>query len=525
MVKRKKKREAFKPDLMGEIDQNLAWLFIIFIGILPLLVRFKAIDFTAPRIVAPLLNSGMQTDMFSYYKWVFLLCIGLIALLFLLFKMLAYHYELRASYINVPLLFLVFCMVLSFVTAQYKSLALVGMYDMYNGALTYLGYFALLLVAANTVFREWFRKYVTIALGAFTVINMIIILFEFLGHNLAKYPAILSLIIPSNLQAYVQGSLDSTLNHPNYVSGLSVALFTFFLTYALLENRLKHWLLYLFFSIASFVLMLASLSSSGFVSLLIISPLVIAVAFLSWDKKQTIIKAGVTIALCLAVFLIMNAYNPAVSNQTIGIMEQALRLDNRAPQTSLLARSKVTNAALVTSRSISPSRGSSSSNVTQTVPESDLFKLPAAGWSALTGRTYIWQETLKLIEKRPILGYGQDTLAYYFPQNDINKIAGIDSYDTLITKPHNFYLAMAFGSGIPALLSMLALFMMHFYYTSRHLLKAERNQAIIFPAALFLFFCGFTVQWLVNDSVIGSAGIFWTLLGVGVSLNLRHPEC
>jgi hypothetical protein len=320
MVKRKKKREAFKPDLIGEVDQNLAGLFVILIGILPLLVRAKLIEFTAPRIISSLLDTGVQTDVFSYYKWIFMICMAGIAVILLLFKMLAYHYELRASYINMPLLLLVFFMVLSFLTAEYKSITLVGMYDMYHGALTYLCYFALLLVASNTVFKEWFGSYLTVAMGIFTSINMIIILFEFLGHNLAKYPAILSLIIPSNLQSYAQGTIDSTLNHPNYVSGLSVALFVFFLTFTLLETKLKHCLLYLFFSMASFVLMLASLSSSGFVSLLIISPLVTAVAFLSWERKQTIIKAGAILALCLAVFLIMNAYNPGVSDQTIGFM-------------------------------------------------------------------------------------------------------------------------------------------------------------------------------------------------------------
>jgi hypothetical protein len=418
-----------------------------------------------------------------------------------------------------PLLLLVVFMVLSFLTAEYKSIALVGMYDMNQGALTYLGYFALLLVAANTVFKEWFGRYLTIVMGIFTSINMIIILFEFFGHNLGKYPAILSLIIPSNLQSYAQGSIDSTLNHPNYVSGLSVALFAFFLAYTLLETRLKQCGLYLFFTMAAFVLMLASLSSSGFISLLIISPLVIAAVFLSWERKQTLIKAGVILALCLAVFLMMNAYNPGVSDQTIGIMKQALKSDNKAPQPRVALRSQITGTAPKPGYELMKNRASSPSRGTETAQQPDYFKIPVPGWSAFTGRTYIWKETLKLVKTRPILGYGSDTLAYYFPQNDINKIAGIDSYDTLITKPHNFYIDMAYGSGIPALLAMLALFMMHFYHTSRRLLQADRNRAIIFPAALFLFFCAFTVQWLVNDSVIGSAAIFWTLLGAGVSIN------
>lgn len=149
----------------------------------------------------------------------------------------------------------------------------------------------------------------------------------------------------------------------------------------------------------------------------------------------------------------------------------------------------------------------------------DLFALPDPGWAPGTGRLYIWEETVKLIQERPFWGYGLDTLAFYFPQNDVNMIANMWEYGVLVTKPHNFYLALAYGSGVPALMVLLSLFMLHFYHSGRYLLTAPRNKNLAQPAAVFLFFCAFAVQWLFNDAVLGSASIFWIITGIGVSLN------
>ncbi len=504
------KREAIEIKLIGEVDRSLAWVLIVAIGILPLLVHVKIVDFIAPQIISGLLDTGPQAEMFAYYKWVLLICLALIAVALLVYKMLAYHYELRGSYINVPVFILVLFLLISVIAAEYKGIALLGLYNQRDGTLTYLCYMALLVVAANTTFRKGFHKHINLALGIFTVINVVIILFDFWGHNLAGYPAVLSMLIPADLQPYVQGTLNSTLNNPNYVSGLAAALFTYFFIFVLLEPKLKDCIIYLLLSIAAFVLMLAALSTSGFVSLLIVIPVIIAAAFLSQRKRQTAIMAGATLVLCLAVFLAMNAYNPVVYDETFGFLEQVVET-NSGTSPAMAPQPVNRNPA---------GAGNDNSKDNFTLPPTDYFQLPAPGISAGTGRVYIWSETMQLIKEKPIVGYGQDTLAYYFPQNDINKIAAIDSYSTLVTKPHNMYLGMAYGAGVPALLALLALFLRHFYYTGKRLLKGEHDDEVILPTALFVFFCTYIVQWLFNDSVVGSAAIFWVLLGVGVSVNM-----
>lgn len=521
MSKRKKKRETYKPDLISEVDRDLAWLFIALIAVLPLLLRAKEIDFVSPRIIAPILNTGNHIDIFSYYKWIFLLCMAGIAVIFMLFKILVCSYQLRVSYLNMPLLLLTFLVVISTAASEYKSIAIFGLYDQREGALAYLAYFTLCFVAANTVFKEWLTRYLTWALGMFIGINTVIILFNFYGHDVLGSSVIQSLILSSGFPGYIQGTLSSTLSNPNYVSGFAAALFAFFIAFALLETGWRQRLLHIALAAASFAMLLASLSSSGFVTLIIILPVIAFAAFLSQDRKQTLVSAGITIFLCAAVFYVMNAHNPSIADQGIGFLkhlsyeESQTRVAVNSSDNSFNDRLKESENERLKSRSWTVSRIGG----TERTQAQDTFTLPASAVSGLSGRVYIWKETLELIKARPFLGYGQDTLAYYFPQNDINMIAGMGSYDNVITKPHNMYMSIAYGTGVPALLALLALFLLHFYHTGRRLWLAERSENLALPAALFLFFCAFTIQWLVNDSIIGSSAIFWTLMGIGASLN------
>jgi len=188
--------------------------------------------------------------------------------------------------------------------------------------------------------------------------------------------------------------------------------------------------------------MLVALSSSGIVSLVVVLPLIIAIAYIiSRDRKRTFITAGTVLLLFSLVFMLLNAHNPKIYSETIGFFQHPL----------------------------TPGQGTINSEAVKL----DGVYLPASGRTAGSSRGYIWSETLDLIKQKPLTGYGQDTLAYYFPQNDIKKVAGIGSYNLLITKPHNAYLGIAYGSGIPALLALLALLFIHFYHTGRFLLRAD----------------------------------------------------
>lgn len=509
-LKANKPAKATYNNLWEETDKDLSRVFIILIAVLPLLVRVKVVEFIAPGIVSAVANTGIKFDVFSYYKWIVLICAAVLVTAILLFKMLAYHYKIRKSYINLPLISLVLLLLISLLISETKGLALIGFYDQYNGTLTCLCLLALLFAAANTRYKEGFSKYIIAALGIFIVINLTINLFHFYEFDLYQNGVLTPLIIPAYFNPTdFSGALWSTLENPNYVSGLAAALFAFFFGLVLMETRLLKTIRDIILAAASFALMLGALSTSGFISLVITSPLIIFVAFLSHERKRTLTAAGITLLMCLLIFMGMNDHNPRVYDETLGFIKQVLPSGQKVSQ-AVAAESDFNQAA-----------GASGSPANTGEKQPNYFQLPTPGTSAGSGRAYIWAETLKLIKERPLFGYGQDTLTYYFPQNDIYKVAGLGSYRKVTSKPHNWYLGIAYGSGIPALLSLLALFGLHFYYSTRKLLQEQSNEAKVFPAALYLFFCTFAVQWLFNDAVLGSTAIFWVLLGIAVSLNLE----
>ncbi|MEA4924898.1 MAG: O-antigen ligase family protein [Syntrophomonadaceae bacterium] len=524
MSRKRKSINKERAELVEKLDNYLTWLLLISIGVVPLLVRGKVIDFTAPRIIDTVLNTGLQTDLFTYYKWVFLILMAMGVLLLIVYKIIAGNFNISPSYINIPLLLLVIFILISLLTAEYKDMALIGLYKQRNGTLANLAFLALFFAAANTVFKERIKLLINAALSIFVLINLTIILFHFFGHDIFSYESVRALLIPADYMnnSNIRGEIWATLEHPNYISGLAAALFAYFFTFFILQRELKYKLFYLLVSLFSFTIILASLSSSGFFALMAVSPLLVAIVFLSNDKKKAMIAGVLNLGLCLVIFLGMNAYNPRVFDESFGFTKQVLESSRQVItdwESPIAKAIDFSIRPVYAAESPAPAMADNTTDLTGSASIDDSFQLPAPGMGAGTGRLYIWKGTLKLIAAKPLTGYGLDTLAYYFPQNDINQIAELGTYQVVTTKPHNMYLDIAYGSGIPALLALLTLFVMHFYHTAKRLLTLKNSDAVVFPAALFLFFCTFAIQWLVNDPVIGAAAIFWPLMGVGVALN------
>jgi hypothetical protein len=519
LSKKKKTHPIVKPDLTVPVDSKLAVVFLFLIGVVPLLVRARIIDYIAPRIISTLLNSGVQSDIFNYYKWWLVMVGTVLVLVLLLYKIVACNYEIRASYINIPVAILIMLVLLSTLTAEYKSIALVGIYNQRDGALTLLACLALCLAAANTVFKPWFSRWLTVALLVFTFISTGLIWYHFTGHQVMQLQWFKNLVLPAELRSYAQGEFITTQSHPNYVSGLASALFAFFFSYVLLDADWRRRWLFILPTLAAFIMILASLSSSGFVTVAIISPLLVVLIFLSRNKTQTLLAGGATLLLCVVILMVMTSINPRVRDTTFGTNHiLPTSYDVVQPPISALAKIINFNPPLASAATQPSSAQGAAEGAVTTVAPVDTFNLPAPGWSAGTGRIYIWRQTLILTLERPLLGFGLGTLAYYFPQNDINAIANLDNYTTLVTKPHNMYLGITYGSGLLAGLALLALFIMHFYYTGRRLLSAVPSQELVLAAALFLFFCAFAVQGLFNDVFVDGAVLFWILLGTGISV-------
>lgn len=138
-------------------------------------------------------------------------------------------------------------------------------------------------------------------------------------------------------------------------------------------------------------------------------------------------------------------------------------------------------------------------------------------------RGYIWSRTFPLIKERPILGYGPDSFAIYFPQEDaVGKFKYFNTAKKIVDKPHNFYLQQAVNTGLISLLAIILLFGLYFI-RSLFLYYKTKNFSYynILGLAFFSAFNAYAAAAFFNDSVISVAPVFWVILGLGIAAELK----
>lgn len=139
-----------------------------------------------------------------------------------------------------------------------------------------------------------------------------------------------------------------------------------------------------------------------------------------------------------------------------------------------------------------------------------------------TSRGYIWSRTLPLLKNCMVIGYGADTFAYIFPQNDFlaKYYSYEEGFDITIDKPHNLYLQIFISNGLIALIAFLAICAFYLVDCVRlYALRREYRAEQIYGAAVMLAVVGYLTAGMFNDSVVSVAPVFWILLGVGCALN------
>jgi O-antigen ligase len=141
-------------------------------------------------------------------------------------------------------------------------------------------------------------------------------------------------------------------------------------------------------------------------------------------------------------------------------------------------------------------------------------------------RGYIWSRTLPLIKEKPLIGYGPDTYAIFFPQEDvIGKFKYYNNAGIIVDKPHNIYLQIGFNTGLISLAAVIILFAVYFMSNFKLYLSSKINNyyqelGIAFLAA----FIAYAVAGFFNDSVVSVAPVFWIILGVGISLEIKKQK-
>lgn len=143
-----------------------------------------------------------------------------------------------------------------------------------------------------------------------------------------------------------------------------------------------------------------------------------------------------------------------------------------------------------------------------------------------SGRGYIWSRTLPLLKKYIILGSGADTFMMVFPQQDYVGLYNYGYGDQLMTKPHNLYLQIGVQTGVLSLIAFLIFYGMYFISSIKLFIKGKYNSYYAqVGLAILIASVAYMVIGIANDSSLTVAPVFWTLLGLGITVNrLAKPH-
>lgn len=144
----------------------------------------------------------------------------------------------------------------------------------------------------------------------------------------------------------------------------------------------------------------------------------------------------------------------------------------------------------------------------------------------MSGRGYIWSRTIPIMYDSLATGVGPDNYPMAFPQDDFSSKlnAGMDA-NTVIDKPHNMYLQTAINTGV---ISLIALFVVWLIYFINSLILYSKTSfdsvEKLIGATCFVGITGYLFAAIFNDSITSVAPIFWIILGLGISINIRTKK-
>lgn len=487
----------YRSSTAAPFQEIVFWTLLLLVALLPILALGVRIEHATPVITGiPTLDGSAFSDAYFNAKYRVLIASTLLMMGLFLYRTATSRNSLEPHPIHPPLALFAGAVVISQIFAVYPTISIQGFYDLRDGTITYLCYAAVLLVASHYAYRADRYSHFLYALVPYSVINLLLGLFYFYGADLAHKPFFKPFIAAPSIKTIPPSvAFSTTLGNPNYSSGFSSMATLMFLTMALLSKDSRERWTMLTLSLITYTILLSSLSSSGFATLVLLSPIVIFLAWRFRVPKQTATVALVALMGFGLIMSILNARNTSVWSESAGGFAK-------------LVQSATGSEAPAPDPAPQPAQPAPQTGTAPELPQ----VATESGFSFGTGRSFIWDRTLKLVMQRPLFGWGLDSISYGFPQMDPEKTANIASMSVIVTKPHSHYFGMAYGTGLVGLLGFLATALVAFWLFVRYVFTTrEVNPALI---GLTLGWLAYLVQALVNDSNIGYTVVFWVLLGV-----------
>ncbi|MCZ8532022.1 O-antigen ligase family protein [Psychrobacillus psychrodurans] len=465
------------------IDKFIFYILLAAIAIIPIVIGAHTALFISPDISGLGANgTAYQTDIFTYYKFVLLIIFTISTVILFLYKLLFLNYEFKKDRVNFAIYAFIFFLLMSVIFAEYKTIAIWGMHNRHDGAIAYICFSILMLVALNIKYPKNALKIVTYALYPFVWINLVIALLTFYGKNIMlndMVSKILTIFDKSGVTFDERSILTGTLNQWNYMSGMSGILVMIFLTLAIFQKSVRLGIINLLTASAAFATLLVSISSSGFLAFIVMTIFMLVVLVMKGNKKKGLFTIISFLLIASLQIGILSTKNNQVWDESIGMFVK-------------------TNPFIKEDGSL----GLFGNKTYAADNEFDLPVLPERGLAGGSGRIYIWSEMLKLVSEKPLYGYGLDTIIFHFPQNELEKRAELWDEKGLVDKPHNMYFGILWGTGLFGLLAFAFILTMLTRTILKTVYKKTFNTSSYF-VALSMGFGAFLIQALFNDSVIG----------------------
>jgi len=137
-----------------------------------------------------------------------------------------------------------------------------------------------------------------------------------------------------------------------------------------------------------------------------------------------------------------------------------------------------------------------------------------------------WRVAAQIAVEHPVLGTGPETFPDVFPQYS-HDLLPADRADTLdafrVESPHNVYLGIAAGSGIPALVAYIAVIAGFVVFAIQGLEGATRDMRLVLVAVLAAV-AGHLVTDAFMTADVTSTWLFWVVIGAVVAARLRRDD-
>lgn len=130
-----------------------------------------------------------------------------------------------------------------------------------------------------------------------------------------------------------------------------------------------------------------------------------------------------------------------------------------------------------------------------------------------------WNVAVRIAADHPVLGTGQETFPDVFPRysHDVlppDRASALDAYR--VESPHNVYLAIAAGAGIPALVAYVGILVGFVAAAARAARRARTRAVKLTLVAMLAATAGHAVTDAFMTADVTGTWLFWVLMGAGL---------